>query len=41
MRFTGFVPEKKWLLGLSYLYEYFGKIFNPQKGAFIAARVDL
>jgi len=38
---TGFVPEKEWLLGILPLWERLGRFLYPQKGAFIAARVDL
>ena len=37
----GFVPQKDWLLGISPLWEQFGRAFWPERGAFIAARVDL
>jgi ubiquinone/menaquinone biosynthesis C-methylase UbiE len=38
---TGFIPEKEWLLGISPLWELLGHLFRPQRGVFIAARVDL
>ncbi len=41
MRTTGFVPEKDWLLGFSPMWEQLGRLFRPQKGAFIVARIDL
>jgi ubiquinone/menaquinone biosynthesis C-methylase UbiE len=41
MQITGFVPDKEWLLGISPLWEYLGRLLCPQKGAFIAVRVDL
>jgi ubiquinone/menaquinone biosynthesis C-methylase UbiE len=41
LRTTGFLPEKKWMLGVSPLWEYLGQLLHPQKGAFIASRVDL
>lgn len=41
IRITGFVPEKDWMLGISTLLEHLGQFLCPQRGAFIAARVDL
>ena len=41
MQIAGFVPEKEWLLGISPLWEHLGQFLRLQKGAFIAARVDL
>ncbi len=41
MQTIGFVPEKDWLLGISPLWEYLGQFLCPQRGAFIAARVDI
>ena len=41
MRTTGFVAAKDWLLGMSPLWEHLGQLFSSQKGAFIAARIDL
>lgn len=38
---AGFVPPKDWLLGISPLWEYAGRLLCPSKGAFIASRVDL
>jgi ubiquinone/menaquinone biosynthesis C-methylase UbiE len=41
IQITGFVPEKEWLLGISPLWEHLGQLSRNQRGAFIAARVDL
>lgn len=41
IQIIGFVPEKDWMLGISTLWEHLGQFLCPQKGAFIAARVDL
>jgi len=41
MRITGFAPEKEWLLKISPPWEYLGQLLCSQKGAFIAARVDI
>jgi len=41
IRTTGFVPENERLLGMSSLWEYLGQFLFTQRGAFIAARVDL
>lgn len=41
IQITGFVPEKNWMLGISTLWERLGQFLCPQKGAFIAARINL
>jgi ubiquinone/menaquinone biosynthesis C-methylase UbiE len=41
IKITGFVPERHWLLGISPLWEHLGQFLRTQRGAFIAARVDL
>ncbi len=41
IQITGFVPEKDWMLGISTLWEHLGQFLCPQKGAFIAARINL
>ena len=38
---AGFVPANDYFLGLSPLWEYCGRLFCAEQGAFIAARIDL
>ena len=38
---AGFVPRQGWLLALAPLFELAGRLVNNQRGAFIAARVQL